>query len=110
MSSSPRRVPPSESPYPHDTHPGLVPGVSVEEQRVRYRTDRITFGVAGALIGGLVGNQIGGGNGRKVATVAGAEKVAYCRSLGADHVIDRREHRTYLGSLLGVLTHREAST
>lgn len=27
-----------------------------------------------------------------------------------DDVIDRREHRTYLGSLLGVLTHREAST
>lgn len=26
-----------------------------------------------------------------------------------DDVIDRREHRTYLGSLLGVLTHREAS-
>lgn len=54
MSSSPRRVPPSESPYPHDTHPGLVPGVSVEEQRVRYRTDKITFGVAGALIVGFV--------------------------------------------------------
>ena len=54
MSSSPRKVPPSESPYPHDTHPGLVPGVSVEEQRVRYRTDKITFGVAGALIVGFV--------------------------------------------------------
>lgn len=27
-----------------------------------------------------------------------------------DDVIDRREHRTYLGSLLGMLTHREAST
>ena len=27
-----------------------------------------------------------------------------------DDVLDRREHRTYLGSLLGVLTHREAST
>lgn len=26
-----------------------------------------------------------------------------------DDVIDRREHRTYLGSLLGMLTHREAS-
>ena len=54
MSSSPRKVPPSESPYPHDTHPGLVPGVSVEEQRVRYRTDKITFGVAVALIVGFV--------------------------------------------------------
>lgn len=44
----------STASYPHDTHPGLVPGVSVEEQRVRYRTDKITFGVAGALIVGFV--------------------------------------------------------
>ncbi len=28
--------------------------------------------VAGALLGGVLGNQVGGGNGRKVATVAGA--------------------------------------
>lgn len=28
--------------------------------------------VAGAVIGGLLGNQVGGGNGKKVATVAGA--------------------------------------
>ncbi|GAA2117332.1 BCCT family transporter [Kocuria atrinae] len=57
MSSSSRPVSGSDdSPanYPHDTHPGLVPGVSVEEQRVRYRTDKITFGVAGALIIGFV--------------------------------------------------------
>ena len=27
-----------------------------------------------------------------------------------DDVIDRREHRSYLGSLLGILTHREAAT
>lgn len=54
MSSFPRQDPPAGSRYPHDTHPGLVPGVSVEEQRVRYRTDRITFGVAGALIIGFV--------------------------------------------------------
>ena len=36
--------------YPHGTHPGLVPGVAVDEQRVRYRTDKITFGVTGGLI------------------------------------------------------------
>ena len=54
MSSFPRQDPPAGSRYPHDTHPGLVPGVSVEEQRVRYRTDRIPFGVAGALIIGFV--------------------------------------------------------
>jgi outer membrane lipoprotein SlyB len=28
--------------------------------------------VAGAVLGGLLGNQVGGGSGRKVATVAGA--------------------------------------
>ncbi|MDA4827990.1 BCCT family transporter [Kocuria rhizophila] len=54
MSTFPRQDPPAGGRYPHDTHPGLVPGVSVEEQRVRYRTDRITFGVAGALIIGFV--------------------------------------------------------
>ncbi len=57
MSSSSRPVTGSDdapASYPHDTHPGLVPGVSVEEQRVRYRTDKITFGVAGALIVGFV--------------------------------------------------------
>ncbi|MFC3481545.1 BCCT family transporter [Kocuria carniphila] len=57
MSSSSRPVSGSDDPpasYPHDTHPGLIPGVSVEEQRVRYRTDKITFGVAGALIVGFV--------------------------------------------------------
>lgn len=54
MSSSPDDSPRPTGQYPHDTHPGLVPGVSVEEQRVRYRTDKITFGVAGALIVGFV--------------------------------------------------------
>ena len=28
--------------------------------------------VAGAVLGGVLGNQVGGGNGRKLATVAGA--------------------------------------
>ncbi|GAA3675558.1 BCCT family transporter [Arthrobacter ginkgonis] len=42
--------PESAVPYPHDTHPGLVPGISVDEQRIRYGTDRLVFGVAAALI------------------------------------------------------------
>jgi outer membrane lipoprotein SlyB len=33
--------------------------------------------VAGAVIGGLLGNQVGGGTGKKVATVAGAVGGAY---------------------------------
>jgi len=41
--------------------------------------------VAGALIGGLVGNQVGGGDGRKIATVAGLVGGGY-----AGRQIDRR--------------------
>ena len=26
--------------YPHNIHPALVPGVSVEDQRIRYRVDK----------------------------------------------------------------------
>ncbi|GAA3711307.1 BCCT family transporter [Zhihengliuella alba] len=36
--------------YPHDIHPGLVPGIAVDEQRVRYGTDKAVFGVAAVLI------------------------------------------------------------
>ena len=43
-----------EPQYPHDVHPGLVPGIGVDEQRVRYGTDRLVFGVAAALILGFV--------------------------------------------------------
>ncbi|MCF5918473.1 glycine zipper 2TM domain-containing protein, partial [Xanthomonas perforans] len=34
--------------------------------------NRIGGTLAGAAIGGLLGNQVGGGNGKKLATVAGA--------------------------------------
>ncbi|MBF4994785.1 BCCT family transporter [Arthrobacter gandavensis] len=40
--------------YPHDTHPGLVPGIAVDDQRVRYRTDPLVFGVAAVLVLGFV--------------------------------------------------------
>lgn len=36
--------------YPHGTHPALVPGVSVEDQRIRYHVDRPILVVVGALI------------------------------------------------------------
>lgn len=35
--------------YPHDLHPALVPGISIEEQRRRYGLDKVVFAVAGAL-------------------------------------------------------------
>lgn len=42
--------------------------------------------IAGGLIGGLLGNQVGGGNGRKVATVAGAVGGGY-----AGHQIEKQQ-------------------
>ncbi|QCU77305.1 BCCT family transporter [Citricoccus sp. SGAir0253] len=36
--------------YPHDIHPGLVPGIGVDEQRHRFGVDRIVLGVTGVLV------------------------------------------------------------
>ena len=35
--------------YPHDTHPVLVPGIAIDEQRRRYRIDWLVFAIAGSL-------------------------------------------------------------
>jgi outer membrane lipoprotein SlyB len=45
--------------------------------------------IAGGVIGGLIGNQIGGGNGKKVATVAGAVGGGY-----AGHQIEKQNRTT----------------
>ncbi|MEC5080569.1 glycine zipper 2TM domain-containing protein, partial [Xanthomonas oryzae pv. oryzicola] len=44
----------------------------VEVQKNATDPNRIGGTLAGAAIGGLLGNQVGGGNGKKLATVAGA--------------------------------------
>lgn len=36
--------------YPHGIHPALVPGVSIEDQRVRYGTDKVVFGATAVAI------------------------------------------------------------
>lgn len=36
--------------YPHDIHPGLVPGISVDEQRNRFGTDKFVFTITAALL------------------------------------------------------------
>jgi len=36
--------------YPHGIHPALVPGVSIEDQRVRYGTDKVVFGATAITI------------------------------------------------------------
>ncbi|WP_436326717.1 BCCT family transporter [Brevibacterium sp. FAM 27836] len=35
--------------YPHDTHPILVPGIAIDEQRRHYFLDKIIFAIAGSL-------------------------------------------------------------
>lgn len=40
--------------YPHNIHPGLVPGISIDEQRNRFGLDWLIFGVVGVLIVGFV--------------------------------------------------------
>ncbi len=36
--------------YPHDIHPGLVPGIGVDEQRNRFGLDKVVFGITAVLI------------------------------------------------------------
>ncbi|KGR45264.1 membrane protein, partial [Xanthomonas vasicola] len=45
---------------------------NVEVQKNSTDPNRIGGTLAGAAIGGLLGHQVGGGNGKKLATVAGA--------------------------------------
>ncbi|WP_258934689.1 hypothetical protein [Nesterenkonia pannonica] len=35
--------------YPHDTHPALVPGIGIDEQRRWYSVDKLVLIIAGAL-------------------------------------------------------------
>ena len=48
--------------------------------------------VAGAVVGGLLGNQVGGGDGKKLATVAGVAGGAYAGKKIAENS-DRQKYR-----------------
>jgi uncharacterized protein YcfJ len=48
--------------------------------------------VAGAVIGGVLGNQIGGGTGKKVATVAGAAAGGYAGNKIQEGMQERNTH------------------
>ena len=65
------------------------------EEVVEYRRNATAPTLVGALIGGAIGNQFGGGNGRRALTVAGA---ALGGSIANDHA-NRNRHgrdvRTY---------------
>ncbi|WP_347041529.1 BCCT family transporter [Brachybacterium nesterenkovii] len=41
---------PEEPDYPHGLHPGLVPGVPVDRNRIRFGLDRVVFGITGTLV------------------------------------------------------------
>ena len=41
--------PENNTQYPHNTHPILIPGIAIDEQRRRYSLDKIIFAVAGTL-------------------------------------------------------------
>jgi len=76
---------------------------NVEVQRNAKDPNRITGTATGAIVGGLLGNQVGGGNGKKVATVAGAVAGgAVGRNVQGRHqqesgnrVVERRCERVY---------------
>lgn len=40
----------SDGVYPHDLHPGLVPGISVEDQRRKFSLDKVVFFTAATFI------------------------------------------------------------
>ncbi|WP_083279305.1 BCCT family transporter [Corynebacterium sp. HMSC05C01] len=46
----PMRVQRTQGVYPDDMHPGLVPGISVEESRHNFSLDKVVFGVTAAAI------------------------------------------------------------
>jgi uncharacterized protein YcfJ len=76
----------SSEPVTHDVaSPQQVCRDVVVEERLPERDGLKTGTIAGAIIGGALGNQAGGGDGKKLATVAGAIAGGY-----AGREIDRR--------------------
>ncbi len=58
----------------------------VTHKRAVKDENRIAGTAIGAVVGGLLGNQIGGGNGKKVATVAGAAAGGYAGNKTQEHM------------------------
>lgn len=62
---------------------------NVEVRKNSKDSNRILGTATGAVVGGLLGNQIGGGNGKKLATVGGAiAGGAAGRTIQGNHQID----------------------
>jgi uncharacterized protein YcfJ len=58
----------------------------VTHKRAVKDENRIAGTAIGAVVGGLLGNQIGGGSGKKVATVAGAAAGGYAGNKTQEHM------------------------
>jgi uncharacterized protein YcfJ len=76
---------------------------NVEVQRSSKDSNRVLGTATGAVVGGLLGNQVGGGSGKKVATVGGAiaggaigRKVqGNAQEKKGDRVVERQCERVY---------------
>jgi outer membrane lipoprotein SlyB len=74
---------------------------NVEVQRNSRDPNRIAGTATGAVVGGLLGNQVGGGSGKKIATVAGAvaggaagrQIQGNSQSKNGDRVVERQCYR-----------------
>ncbi|OXS85404.1 BCCT family transporter [Kocuria marina] len=51
--SRPRKII-DELTYPHGIHPALVPGVGVEDRKVKFGTDKVVFAVTAVLVVGFI--------------------------------------------------------
>ena len=68
--------------------------VAVPRQAPVKDQHQIAGTVVGALAGGLLGNQIGGGNGKKIATVAGAVGGGYAGNKVQEGMQNRDTYQT----------------
>lgn len=69
--------------------------VPVTRQKPVKDQNRIVGTVAGALLGGVLGNQVGGGDGKKLATVAGAAAGGYAGNKVQQNMQAKDTYTTY---------------
>ncbi|MDD5029895.1 MAG: glycine zipper 2TM domain-containing protein [Rhodoferax sp.] len=82
---------PAASAYPQTTNAytqyGVVQSIDLVSQNTGAGNSSIGAGtIAGAVVGGILGNQVGGGDGNTVATVLGAAGGAY-----AGHQVEKNQ-------------------
>lgn len=69
--------------------------IPVTRQKPVKDEHRIVGTVAGALLGGVLGNQVGGGDGKKLATVAGAAAGGYAGNKVQQNMQAKDTYTTY---------------